>query len=151
MACAPRLRGKPSGLPFLAQFTDVAQQAGLRQPIVAGHTDRCDYIIETMSCGCALFDYRQRWLARHPDADGFAFWRSACRCLQSPLPEQSRRTFKDVTKEADLFRTGYFYGVTMGDFNNDGHEDLFLTGWPQNVLYRNNGDGTFTDITKARA
>ena len=47
-----------------------------------------------------------------------------------------------------LFRTGYSYGVTVGDYNNDGFEDLFITYWGQNLLYRNNGDGTFTDVTK---
>ena len=57
-------------------------------------------------------------------------------------------TFTDVTKKAGLFRTGYAYGVTVGDYNNDGFEDLFITCWGQNVLYRNNGDGTFTDVTK---
>ena len=51
--------------------------------------------------------------------------------------------------KAGLFRTGYAYGVTVGDYNNDGFEDLFITYWGQNVLYRNNGDGTFTDVTKA--
>ncbi|MGD0579450.1 MAG: CRTAC1 family protein, partial [Bryobacteraceae bacterium] len=47
-----------------------------------------------------------------------------------------------------LFRTGYANGVTVGDYNNDGFEDLFITYYGQNVLYRNNGDGTFTDVTK---
>ena len=53
-----------------------------------------------------------------------------------------------MTEKAGLFRTGYAYGVTVGDYNNDGFEDLFITYWGQNVLYRNNGDGTFTDVTK---
>jgi enediyne biosynthesis protein E4 len=57
-------------------------------------------------------------------------------------------TFTDVTRRAGLFRTGYQYGVTVGDYNNDGWEDLFITGWGQNVLYRNNGDGTFTGVTR---
>jgi hypothetical protein len=57
-------------------------------------------------------------------------------------------TFTDVTEKSRLFRTGYWYGVTVGDYNNDGFEDLFITGYPQNVLYKNNGNGTFTDSTK---
>ena len=141
--------GKPSGLPFLAQFTDVARHAGLTAPVIAGHDTHCEYIIETMSSGCAFFDY---------DNDGWLdiLVLSGSR-FGDPPPDASNRlyrnnrngTFTDVTQSAGLFRTGYFYGVTVGDYNNDGYEDLFFTGWPQNVLYRNNGDGTFTDITQA--
>ena len=87
---------------------------------------------------------------------GWTFWCSRARGFGDPPPDASNRlyknnrdgTFTDVTKEAGLFRTGYAYGVTVGDFDNDGFEDLFLTYWGQNVLYRNNGDGTFTDVTK---
>src|SRR5258705_3000702 len=57
-------------------------------------------------------------------------------------------TFADVTEKAGLVRSGWASGATVGDYNNDGFEDLFLTYWGQNVLYRNNGDGTFTDVTK---
>jgi enediyne biosynthesis protein E4 len=141
--------GKPSGIPFLAHFTDVAAQAGLTSIVVAGHPGRCDYIIETMSCGCAFFDY---------DDDGWLdiLVLSGSR-FGDPPPDASNRlyrnnrdgTFTDVTAQAGLFRTGYFYGVTVGDYDNDGHEDLFLTGWPQNALYRNNGNGTFTDVTRS--
>ena len=141
-------RSKPSGLPFLAKFTDIAKQAGLTESVVAGHADRCDYIIETMSCGCAFVDYdNDGWLdvlvltgSRYGDAPTDASIR---------LYKNNRNgTFTDVTKAAGLFRTGYFYGVTVGDYNNDGNEDLFITGWGQNILFRNNGDGTFTDVTE---
>ena len=50
-------RSKPSGNPFLARFTDIAQQAGLRHPTIYGPVDHKDYIIETMGCGCAFIDY----------------------------------------------------------------------------------------------
>src|SRR5258708_32664051 len=57
-------------------------------------------------------------------------------------------TFTDVTEKSGLLRTLWASAVTVGDYNNDGFEDLFITAYGQNVLYRNNGDGTFTDVTK---
>ncbi len=145
----PLPRGKPSGLPFHARFTDVARQAGLSRAVVAGHPDHAEYIAEVMSCGAALFDYdNDGWLdillltgSRFGDPPADASIR---------LYKNNRDgTFTDVTEKAGLIRTGYWYGVTAGDFNNDGFEDLFLTGWGQNALYRNNGDGTFADVTEA--
>jgi enediyne biosynthesis protein E4 len=145
---APTPRPKPSGLPFHACFTDVAQLAGLKEIVVGGHVRHCDYIIEAMSCGAAFFDY---------DNDGWldALVLTGSRFGDPPAAASNRLyrnnrngTFSDVTKQAGLFRTGYNYGVTVADFNNDGFEDLFITGWGQNALYRNNGDGTFTDITR---
>src|SRR6266481_1587538 len=141
-------RGKRSGLPFHARFTDVARQAGLNQTVVCGHPDHNDYIIECMSCGAAFFDY---------DNDGWLdiLVLSGSRFGDPPTSASNRLyknhrdgTFTDVTEKAGLFRTGYAYGVTIGDYNNDGFEDLLLTYWGQNVLYRNNGDETFTDVTK---
>ena len=146
VAAAPR--GKPSGLPFHARFTDVARPAGLTEIVVCGHADRADYIIEVMSCGAAFFDY---------DNDGWLdiLVLSGSRFGDPPADASNRLyknnrdgTFTDVTKKAGLFRAGYSYGVTCGDFNNNGFDDLFITGFPQNTLYRNNGDGTFTDVTK---
>ncbi|PYT27145.1 MAG: RNA-binding protein, partial [Acidobacteria bacterium] len=144
----PLPRGKPSGLPFQARLTDIAGQAGLKQVVVCGHPNHADYVIEAMSCGAAFFDY---------DNDGWIdiLVLSGSR-FDDPPPTASNRlyknnrdgTFTDVTAKAGLFRTGYAYGVTVGDYNNDGFEDLFITCWGQNALYRNNGDGTFTDVTK---
>ncbi|HVX67308.1 MAG TPA: CRTAC1 family protein [Bryobacteraceae bacterium] len=141
-------RGKPSGIPFQARFTDVARQAGLGEIVVSGHPQRADYVIEAMSCGAAFFDY---------DNDGWldALVLSGSRFGDPPAAASNRLyknnrdgTFTDVTRKAGLFRSGYFYGVTVGDYNNDGFEDLFITGWERNVLYRNNGDGTFTEVTR---
>src|SRR5207302_5286570 len=57
--------------------------------------------------------------------------------------------FTDVTKESGLLKTGWAGGVCVGDYNNDGFEDLFVTYWGHNVLYHNNGDGTFSDVTRS--
>ena len=144
----PLPRGKPSGIPVLASFTDIAASAGLRRPIIYGPVDRADYIVETTGCGVAFFDY---------DNDGWLdiFVLNGSR-LQNPPPDASNRlyrnnrdgTFTDVTRKAGLFRTGWASAVTVGDYNNDGNEDLFITYRGQNALYRNNGDGTFTDVTR---
>ncbi|HZU24802.1 MAG TPA: CRTAC1 family protein, partial [Bryobacteraceae bacterium] len=57
-------------------------------------------------------------------------------------------TFTDVTKKAGLNRVAWVSGVCVGDYDNDGFDDLFLSCWGQNILYHNNGNGTFTDVTK---
>jgi len=144
----PQARGKPSGLPFHAHFTDVAAQAGLRAPIIYGPPDRMDYILESMGCGVAFLDY---------DNDGWLdiFLLSGTR-REGPVEGATNRlyknnrdgTFTDVTAKAGLVWQGWACGVTVGDYNNDGFDDIFITAWPQNILYRNNGDGTFTDVTE---
>jgi hypothetical protein len=144
----PQARGKPSGLPFYARFTDIAAQAGLRSPVIYGPADHKTYILETTGCGCAFVDY---------DNDGWMdlFILSGTRFDDPPADATNRLyhnnrdgTFSDVTEKAGLKRTGWASAVTVGDYNNDGFEDLFVTYWGQNVLYRNNGDGTFTDVTR---
>ncbi len=144
----PMPRGKPSGIPFLAHFTDVAEQAGLTQPVIYGGIHHKNYIIETVGCGIAFFDY---------DNDGWLDILMLCGTrMENPVPGSTNRlyknnrngTFSDVTEKAGLIRTGWPSGVTIGDYNNDGFEDIFITYYGQNVLYRNNGDGTFTDVTK---
>ena len=95
----PAPRGKASGVPFGARFTDVGRQAGLNEIVVCGHADRCDYIIETMSCGAAFLDY---------DNDGwldifvlvrFAIRRSSGERIEPALQKQSRRHFHRCHKE----------------------------------------------------
>lgn len=141
-------RRKPSGIPFLARFTDVAKQAGLTVPNVYGPVGRKDYLLETIGCGVAFIDY---------DNDGWLDIFTLCGTrFHSVPPDTTNRlyknnrngTFTDVTAKARLQRTGWASAVTVGDYNNDGFEDLFVTYYGENVLYRNNGDGTFTDVTE---
>ncbi len=144
----PTPRGKPSGIPFLAQFTDIAEAAGLRAPTIYGGIDRKDFIVETMGCGCAFLDY---------DNDGWLDIFVLCGTRFGTTPEGATNrlyknnrdgTFSDVTEKAGLLRTGWPSGVCVGDYDNDGFEDLFITYWGENALYHNNGNGTFTDVTK---
>jgi hypothetical protein len=144
----PVPRGKPSGLPFHARLTDIAAQAGLKHPVVSGHRDHADYVIEAMSCGVAFLDYDNDGWLDILVLTGSRFGDPPATASNRLYKNNRNGTFTDVTEQAGLLRAGYAYGVTVGDYNNDGFDDLFITGWGQNALYRNNGDGTFTDVTK---
>jgi hypothetical protein len=144
----PQPRGKPSGIPFHAKFTDIADSAGLLSPVIYGEAEKKEYILETIGCGVAFVDY---------DNDGWLdiFVLCGTRLSGDPTGATNRLyknnrngTFTDVTVKAGLHRTGWASAVCVGDYNNDGFDDLFVTYWGQNVLYRNNGDGTFTDVTE---
>ena len=148
-AVKPQPRGKPSGRPFHARFTDVAKAAGLTAPIIYGGLEKKDYIIEVVGCGVAFLDY---------DNDGWLdlLVLNGTRLEGAPPGTTNRLyknnrdgTFTDVTARAGLTRTGWASAVTVGDYDNDGFDDLFITYYGRNVLYHNNGDGTFTDVTAA--
>ncbi len=144
----PTPRGKPSGIPWYAKFTDVAAQAGLAQPVIYGLPDRVDYIVETMGAGIAFIDYDNDGWLDILVLSGTRFGEAPAGATNRLYKNNRDGTFTDVTEKAGLTRTGWAFGVTIGDYNNDGFDDIFITYWGQNVLYRNNGDGTFTDVTK---
>jgi enediyne biosynthesis protein E4 len=142
-----RHRPAPSGRPFAAHFTDTAAKAGLAAPVIYGEVDRKEYILEADGCGCAFIDY---------DNDGWMdiFLLTGTRLAGPPLGTTNRLyknnrdgTFSDVTEKAGLHHVGWASSVCVGDYNNDGNEDIFCTYYGENKLYRNNGDGTFTDVT----
>jgi hypothetical protein len=145
----PVPRGKPSGLPFHAKFTNVAAAAGLRAPVIYGDEGRADYILESMGCGVAFVDY---------DNDGWLdIVMLTGRRRTGPTPAEATiklyhnnrdGTFRDLTARSGLGRSVWAAGITVGDYDNDGFDDLFITCWGQNILFHNQGDGTFRDVTK---
>ncbi len=140
----PKSNSKP-----LAHFTDIAKKAGLTDAVVFGGVDTKKYIIETTGTGVAIFDYdNDGW----PDiflVNGTSLDASAGKAPTSHLYHNNHDgTFTDVTKKAGLTYTGWGQGVCVGDYDNDGWEDLYVTYYGKNVLYHNNGDGTFTNVSE---
>jgi enediyne biosynthesis protein E4 len=133
------------------QFVDVAHQAGLNAPNVWGGIDHKRSIIEAKGSGVAFFDFdNDGWLdiyltnGTRLDAN----W-PAGKAPTSHLYKNNRDgTFTDVTERSGLARTGWQTGVCIGDYDNDGWDDLFCCFWGHNILFHNNGDGTFTDVTR---
>ncbi len=133
----------------IVQFIDVAAKAGLGAANVFGGVDTKKYIIETTGTGVAIFDYdNDGWpdiflvngttLEKFPPGKG----------PTSHLYHNNKDgTFTDVTEKSGLTRSGWGQGVCVGDYDNDGWEDLYVTYYGSNVLYHNNGDGTFTDVS----
>jgi enediyne biosynthesis protein E4 len=132
------------------QYFDVAQQAGLTARNVWGGIRHKRSIIETKGSGVAFFDY---------DNDGWidiyltngnrleAHWPPGKAPISHLYKNNRDGTFSDVTEKSGLGTTGWQTGVCIGDYDNDGWDDLFCCFWGHNILYRNNGDGTFTDVT----
>jgi enediyne biosynthesis protein E4 len=133
----------------IAYFTDIAQQAGLTAPIVFGGKDTKKYIIETTGTGAAIFDYdNDGWpdifLVNGTTLEGFP-------ASEAPTNHLYRNnhdgTFTDVTVKAGLTATGWGQGVCVGDYDNDGWEDLYVTYYGKNRLYHNQ-NGVFTEVAE---
>jgi hypothetical protein len=141
------------------QFSDITNQTHIDFKQQGSATSN-KYLIETMGGGVALFDYdndnrldiffTNGALLSDPMPDGKTPDKSDQKFWNRLYHQNADGTFTDVTEHAGL--TGmpqeyYGMGVAVGDFDNDGFEDLYVTGYGGNILYHNNGDGTFTDVT----
>ena len=132
------------------QFVDVAQQAGLKIPNVWGGITNKRLIIETKGSGLAFFDYdNDGWLDIYLTNGNRldAHWPAGKEPISHLYKNNRDGTFTDVTGKSGLGRTGWQTGVCVGDYDNDGWDDLFCCFWGHNILFHNNGDGTFTDVT----
>ena len=149
----------PSPVPL---FREVAEEVGLKFHHFTGATGEF-YMPEIMGSGVALFDYDNDgdldvYLIqgatfdpaqdpRHAKFPSPAGWKPANRLFRNLLSETGKLQFVDVTEQAGVGHVGYGMGVAVGDYDNDGFQDLYVTNFGRNVLYHNNGDGTFTDVT----
>ena len=132
------------------QFVDVARQAGLNTPNVWGGVDHKRLIIETKGSGIAFFDYdNDGWLDIYLTNGNQldAHWPPKKTPTTHLYKNNRDGTFTDVTERSGLGRTGWQTGVCVGDYDNDGWDDLFCCFWGRNILFHNNGNGTFTDVT----
>lgn len=131
-------------------FVNVAREAGLRAKTIFGSERKNRYLVETTGCGVAFYDYdNDGWLDIFL-VNGSRFeTKFTAGAPTNRLYKNNRDgTFTDVTVEAGLVASGWGQGVCVGDFDNDGWDDLFVSYWGANKLYRNRGNGTFEDVSR---
>ena len=136
--------------PLGVSFVEVATESGLTGATIYGGEFKNKYLLETTGCGLAFYDYdHDGWvdlfLVNGWRLEGFAKGQEPhCRLFKNNRDD----TFTDVSVGSGLeHKTGWGQACCVGDYNNDGLDDLFVTYYGQNALYRNNGDGTFIDVT----
>jgi enediyne biosynthesis protein E4 len=151
----PKSGGRASAASKWPTYEDVTDKANLNFRHSFGE-QKLSSILEATGSGCVWFDYNNdglldlyvlsgRYLdgvTNHSKADGLDATNHLYR-------NNGDGTFTDVTAQAGVAGKGFAMGVTVGDYDNDGYEDIYVTNWNSAILYHNNGDGTFTDVTEA--
>lgn len=141
------------------KFVDITAKSGIKFQNLSVHTAN-KYLIETMGSGAAVLDYDNDGLLDVflvnvakisegepkdfvPKKTGPEYWNRL-------YHQKKDGTFEDVTEKAGVPGEGYGMGVAVGDYDNDGYEDLYVTNAVGgNILYHNNGNGTFTNVTES--
>ena len=143
-ASADQGKSSPTGI----SFADVTRAAGIDFRLTCGGPEKL-YIMDSMCGGVAVFDYdNDGWmdifLVNGSEIGDF----KAGKCHRPKLYHNNHDgTFTDVTAKSGIDHCGWGFGAAVGDYDNDGNDDLYITYLNGAVLYRNNGDGTFSDVT----
>jgi enediyne biosynthesis protein E4 len=147
---------KPQSPSSPGHFVDATEKLNIHFRQQASPTSK-KYLLETMGSGVALFDYDNDgrldlFFANgaplsDPTPKGTIPQKSGPQYWNRLYHQKADGTFEDATEHAGLMGTGYSTGVAVGDYDNDGFEDLYVAGYGHSTLYHNNGDGTFTDVT----
>ena len=150
------LRGQAP--PPAGNFVDTTERLGIHFRQQASPTAK-KYLPETMGSGVALFDYDNDGrldiflangaLITDPTPKGAIPKKTEPKYWNRLYHQKPDGTFEDATEKAGLTGNGYSTGVAVGDYDNDGFEDIYVAGYGRSTLYHNNGDGTFTDVTDA--
>ena len=144
-----RAQNKESNDPGVS-FLNVARESGLNAKTIFGGEHKNKYLLETTGCGVAYYDYdNDGWLdiflVNGTRLEGFP---AGSEPISHLFRNNRDGTFTDVTLKAGVAHSGWGQGCCVGDYDNDGWDDLFVTYFGKNVLYHNNGDGTFTDVSQ---
>jgi hypothetical protein len=148
---SPAPKKPPASSPVT--YEDVTEKAGIQFKHSFGE-QKLSSIMEATGSGCAWIDYNNDGLldlyvvsGRYIDGVTRFSKHDGVESTNHLYRNNGDGTFTDVTAQAGVGGKGFGMGVTVGDYDNDGYEDIFVTNWGSSILYHNNGNGTFADVT----